>query len=55
MLCPRKGSTVLLSVYLPHNGRDEGDHIKTLVTVSATLHGLSAKELQGFSGLQEKT
>ena len=31
------GSTLLLSVYMPHSGRDEEDYIEALETVRATL------------------
>ena len=31
------GSTMLLSVYMPHSCRDEGDYIEALDTVRATL------------------
>ena len=31
------GSTMLLSVYMPHSGRDEEDYIEALETVRATL------------------
>ena len=31
------GSTMLLSVYMPHSGRDEEDFIEALATVRSTL------------------
>ena len=31
------GSTMLLSVYVPHSGRDEVDYIEALESVRATL------------------
>ena len=34
---PFWGSTMLLSVYMPHSGRDEVDHIEALEAAGATL------------------
>ena len=45
------GSTMLLSVFMPHSGRDEGDYIEALDMVRATLtEGRKAGAVDFFIG-----
>ena len=45
------GSTMLLSVQMPHSGRDEEDYIQAVETVRATLiEGTRAAAVDFFSG-----
>ena len=45
------GPTMLLSVYMPHSGRDEDDYIEALETVRATLtEGRKASAVDFFVG-----